>query len=27
MGMTTVDMPLPMSKTNINVYTRYLAGS
>ena len=26
MGTTTVDMPLPMSKTNINVYTRYLAG-
>jgi len=26
LGMTTVDMPLPMSKPNINVYTRYLSG-
>ena len=24
LGSATVDMPLPMSKTNINVYTRYL---
>jgi hypothetical protein len=26
LGMASVDMPLPMSKQNINVYTRYLAG-
>ncbi len=26
MGAVFVDMPLPMTKTNINVFTRYLAG-
>ena len=25
LGNATVDMPLPMTKQNINVYTRYLA--
>ena len=25
LGNATVDMPLPMSKTNINIYTRYLS--